>query len=178
MNNEKSKKPMKRGYHIHPMSVKVEAVEQFEKGLLPSHVILEKYDISRITLHNWRRQIRRGSDGPTMRPKRSDELKLRIVKGVVTKAFTIQKASELYNVSPRAIQKWCSKYSYQLAEVNEDAVAKKQKENSADKERIRQLERALEDANLRIIGLETVINIAEQDLKIDIRKKSGTKQSK
>ncbi len=45
-------------------------------------------------------------------------------------------------------------------------------------ERIRQLERALEDANLKILGLETIINVAEKDLKIDIRKKPGTKQSK
>ena len=55
---------------------------------------------------------------------------------------------------------------------------KRANESTPESERIRQLERALEDANLKILGLETIINVAEKDLKIDIRKKPGTKQSK
>lgn len=92
------------------------------------------------------------------------------------KTLTVQQASEQYKVSEVAIRNWCSKYSCQLAKINEDAVPKEQEKNPVDQDRIRQLERALEDANLKINGLETMINITEQDLKIDIRKKSGTKQ--
>ena len=33
-------------------------------------------------------------------------------------------------------------------------------------------------AQLKIAGLETLIDLAEQELQFDIRKKSGTKQSK
>jgi hypothetical protein len=44
-------------------------------------------------------------------------------------------------------------------------------------EQILELERQLEQAKLKIAGLETMIDIAEQELKISIRKKSGTKQS-
>lgn len=42
--------------------------------------------------------------------------------------------------------------------------------------RIRELEKALELANLKVSGLETMINIAEDQLKINIRKKSGSKR--
>jgi hypothetical protein len=35
----------------------------------------------------------------------------------------------------------------------------------------------LKDANLRIAGLEMMIEIAQKELGIDIRKKSGTKRS-
>lgn len=46
------------------------------------------------------------------------------------------------------------------------------------KQQIRQLEKALEYANLKILGLETMINVTEEDLQIKIRKKPGTKRSK
>jgi hypothetical protein len=46
------------------------------------------------------------------------------------------------------------------------------------KQQIRQLEKALEYANLKILGLETMIKVTEEDLQIKIRKKPGTKRSK
>jgi transposase len=39
------------------------------------------------------------------------------------------------------------------------------------------LKRALQEANLKIKALDTIIDIAEEQLKIDIRKKSGARQS-
>jgi len=42
--------------------------------------------------------------------------------------------------------------------------------------KIKELEKALEQERLRTMALNTMINIAERDLKISIRKKSGTKQ--
>jgi translation initiation factor 2B subunit (eIF-2B alpha/beta/delta family) len=44
--------------------------------------------------------------------------------------------------------------------------------------RIRELERQLEDEQMRSFGLSKMIDIAEDQLKISIRKKSATKQSK
>jgi len=45
------------------------------------------------------------------------------------------------------------------------------------KNRIKELEKALIDSELRASAYDTMINIAEKDLKINIRKKSYTKQS-
>jgi transposase-like protein len=44
--------------------------------------------------------------------------------------------------------------------------------------RIKELEKQLDHAQLRAVGFETMIDIAEKELRIDIRKKSVTKQSK
>lgn len=41
---------------------------------------------------------------------------------------------------------------------------------------IKQAEKQLEDAKMKNIALETMIDIAEEQLKISIRKKSGPKQ--
>ena len=40
-----------------------------------------------------------------------------------------------------------------------------------------ELEQALQPANLLILALHTMIEVAEQELQVPIRKKSGTKQS-
>ncbi|MBW4361624.1 hypothetical protein [Flavobacterium taihuense] len=39
------------------------------------------------------------------------------------------------------------------------------------------LQKALEEAELKIKALNTLIDVAEEQLKIDIKKKSGAKQS-
>ena len=43
---------------------------------------------------------------------------------------------------------------------------------------VRELQKALKKARLKIDGLETIIQVSEEELKIKIRKKSGAKQSK
>jgi len=59
-----------------------------------------------------------------------------------------------------------------LSRMNDD-----QKESTLNK-KIQELTKELEYAKLKIIGLETMITVAENDLKIKIRKKRGTKQLK
>ena len=64
-------------------------------------------------------------------------------------------------------------FSNQLfSRMNDD-----QKESALNK-KIQQLTKDLEYAKLKIISLETMITVAENDLKIKIRKKRGTKQLK
>ena len=48
----------------------------------------------------------------------------------------------------------------------------------AMEERIRELEQQLAKEKMRSTCLDTMIDIAERELKVDIRKKSGAKQSK
>ncbi|RZL17171.1 MAG: transposase [Pedobacter sp.] len=62
---------------------------------------------------------------------------------------------------------WYKKYNSQ-AEVSESGS---RLESNADQN----LQEALRLANLKITALEMMINIAEKELDIDIRKKSGTK---
>jgi transposase len=48
---------------------------------------------------------------------------------------------------------------------------------TALKERNTELEQALQEANLLILALNTMIEVAEKELNVPIRKKSGTKRS-
>ena len=53
---------------------------------------------------------------------------------------------------------------------------KQQVDLQALRQRNKELERALKDANLMILALNTMIEVAEGELKIPIRKKRGTKR--
>ena len=58
------------------------------------------------------------------------------------------------------------------------AMTTQQKQDlQALKQRNAELEQALEDANLMILALNTMIEVAEKELKLPIRKKSGIKRS-
>ena len=52
----------------------------------------------------------------------------------------------------------------------------KQKDTKALKQRIKQLEKSLEKANVMIYGLNAMIDYAEKELKVPLRKKHGTKR--
>lgn len=55
---------------------------------------------------------------------------------------------------------------------------KEDKQAQELKHQIKQLEKALEHVNLRILGLETMIKAPEEDLQTKTKKKPGTKRPK
>jgi len=84
---------------------------------------------------------------------------------------------ELHSKNPDGlIKSWIYQYrpeiSYTLPVMTEK---EKQKLDAAHKH-LKELEKQLEDAQMKNIALETMIDIAEEQLKITIRKKSGPKQ--
>ena len=54
--------------------------------------------------------------------------------------------------------------------------AKERTDIKALEKRIKELEKQLELSQMKNVGLNTMIDIAEQDYKLEIRKKSGPKQ--
>ncbi|CAM3819118.1 transposase [Pontibacter korlensis] len=80
----------------------------------------------------------------------------------------------------KTIHHWVTDYQRKIEQglISLPPMTEKQKQNlEALKQRNKQLEKSLEEANLMILALHTMIEVAEKDLKISIRKKSGTKRS-
>ena len=63
----------------------------------------------------------------------------------------------------------------EISILNPTAMPKKPTDNLAAENKA--LRQALSQANLKIKALDTLIDVAEENLKIDIRKKPGAKQS-
>jgi len=104
---------------------------------------------------------------------------------------TYRQLAKKYNISRSTINKWIlihqgihdlprskRQHSYDLQQMTRKKIPKQQVSPSSDaEEKIRQLEQQLAYEKLRADALDTMINIAEKELHIAIRKKSGAQQS-
>jgi len=107
---------------------------------------------------------------------------IKIVKEIESGLISIRTACFKYSLCRNTLKLFITKFSIRtlgdefsnqiLSRMNDD-----QKESALNK-KIQQLTKDLEYAKLKIISLETMITVAENDLKIKIRKKRGTKQLK
>ena len=73
-------------------------------------------------------------------------------------------------------KRWQLKYSDQIILTLPLMSAEDRTNNQELEKRIRELEKQLELAQMKVVALNTVIDIAEKNYKLDIRKKSGPKQ--
>ncbi len=93
--------------------------------------------------------------------------------------MTIKEAQTAYNIkAEKLIRSWLTQFKAEKVELciaKEPAMAKKFQPISTTEAEA--LKKALEEAEMKIKALNTLIDVAEEQLKIDIRKKSGAKQS-
>jgi|SRR5665647_1424080 len=114
--------------------------------------------------------------------RRPDSEMIKIAKEVQSGIIGLKTACFKYGLCRNTLKLFITKLSIRtlgdefsnkmLFGMNDD-----QKE-SVLKRKIQELSKDLEYANLKIVSLETMIIVAETDLKIKIRKKRGTKQLK
>ena len=118
--------------------------------------------------------------------KYPDELKRKIAQEYLSGKFSYAVAAELYGLAGRAVVRefvrWYGKRDYlegeSLAEMKKKSQAQKPKDQPDAERQVEDLERQLAQAELKIAALETMIDLAEEQFRIAIRKKAGTKQSK
>lgn len=113
----------------------------------------------------------------------SEEFRKKVLDVYYGGEESVAQISERFDVNIETVRSWVFRANSErdkmskLDETN-NLTMKKGKTSSGDLEkRIQALEKELEDERMRSICLDKMIDIAEQELKIDIRKKSGAKQS-
>lgn len=111
--------------------------------------------------------------------KFSDEFKQSIVKDFESGKFSVLQLEKLYNISNVLIYKWIYKYS---TFNDKSARIVEMKESSTNKikeleKKIKELERAVGQKQLYIDYMEKMMEIAKEDLGIDIKKNFDTPQS-
>jgi transposase len=98
--------------------------------------------------------------------------KRQIINEIGTGKLTFLEALKKYRVSERTLYNWKNKYS-------NDIVGVKTTDNMKNNEEATQSipeSKHLEELRLKVIALETMIDIAEKEFNIPIRKKHGSKQ--
>jgi hypothetical protein len=94
--------------------------------------------------------------------------------------LTVGDAIERFNFNPSTgrilISSWRKKYASDIALTLPVMTEKERQKIQELQKQLKKMEKQLEDAQMKNIALETMIDVAEDQLKISIRKKSGPKQ--
>jgi transposase-like protein len=108
----------------------------------------------------------------------SDSFKREVIREIESGLLSKAEARRKYDIPGMStIIGWIRKFDGKTTDYRRIMDYKKSDKEALIK-RIRELERKLEDEQIRSEGLSKMIDIAEEHLKITIRKKSATKQSR
>jgi transposase len=182
LKNSKKEVPNRNGRRSHFDKLVIQQiVEAIEGGMLRSDVVLQ-YGVSRSTVSDWMREYSSLAYQASKRGHVSQMQKRSMVRAIEEGRMTVEEAKIAYNVSlTSTIKQWmreAKRENDELVALNRPIMDTKE-DNSPrtpdpDKEA---LERALREAELKIKALNTLIDVAEEQFKIPIRKKPGARQS-
>lgn len=113
-------------------------------------------------------------------PTYSDSFKLGVVARVANGEFTKEQAQIEFGIGGNSsILEWMRKYGYYTDSFNQPAMEKPHEKTDPEdlKKRVRQLEKQLHNERIRSEFYKTMIDVAERELGVSIRKKSGTNPS-
>lgn len=158
--------------------LKLKIVKEVEAGL-PRKAANRIYELGKASLNLWMRQYGSPEYHSNKRKQYSNLQKRTIVSAIEQGRMTIKEAQIAYKISrDKVIRDWLLKFKdekVELCALNPSVMAKKNKRVLPTD--VDTLQQALEQAELKIKALNTLIDVAEEQLKISIRKKSGAKQS-
>ena len=114
----------------------------------------------------------------------TDEFRLQVVTEYLESDLSQEAVHKKYGLNGAAyIPRWMRKFGLntnrdmqiQISQTMSKSKSRTPKEIELEA-KVKELESSLEHEKLRTLALNTMIDIAERDLKISIRKKSGAKQ--
>ena len=115
----------------------------------------------------------------------TDKEKLRLVEEFKNYEGTQKSFTELYGLGHSTISNWMTKFGLAL-EKKVVRMSTKEKKNNPSRlqsteekileARIKQLEQELKDEKIKSLAYKTMIEIAEEELGVDISKKAGAKR--
>ena len=160
------------------LETKIAALEDLDSGLYDLKEVLYKYGTTRQNLRNWRKKL----GFPAARSKKINDTDRRwavhqIGLGLMTEAAVMAQ----YGIKGRqTIELWKLKFSGDIGpymgEIKglEDGIETSTPTDSdSENERLKVQVEALQ---FKVLGLETMIDVAEREIGVDIRKKSGAEQ--
>ncbi len=173
----------KSSHRRYDKSFILEVVESIENGTVRS-AITKQHGIARSVLACWMRDYGSPAYHASKQGHLSQQEKRSIVRAIEDGRMTIYEARVAYGVnSTVTITKWLTESKRENAELvasNETLMANKEQNQQSDSDSKKALAEALKklaEAELKVKALNTLIDVAEEQFKISIRKKAGAKQS-
>jgi transposase-like protein len=157
----------------------LQVVRSIERGATRREVI-KRYGVAKSTLSGWMQQY--GSPGwlASQKPLSIPD-KRSMVRAVEEGNMTLSEAKVAYNLkSVQAVKGYLRQAQKEKAELSRLSLLMDKNEarqEAISSEDAAALKKALEEAELKIRALNTLIDVAEEEFKIPIRKKPGARQS-
>jgi transposase-like protein len=173
----------RRAHQSYDKSFILEIVKSIERGVPRSHITRE-HGIARSVLAGWMRDYGSPAYHSSKQGHLSQQEKRSIVRAIEEGRMTIYEARIAYRVnSAVTITKWIKEIKRENAELvasNASFMSGKKQNQQPDPDNKKALAEALkklEEAELKVKALNTLIDVAEEQFKISIRKKAGARQS-
>jgi transposase-like protein len=145
----------------------IRVVREIESGEITFTGAVSKYQISsRTIIYNWVKKF--GDPNNKKFRKLSDAEKRLLITRLDNGKLNENELFSEYNISPKTLESWRKEFSGDLASNIEASM---QQTDFEPQER-----KLIEHLKLQVSALETMIDLAENEFNIDIRKKSGSKQ--
>lgn len=156
-----------------------QVIKEINEGL-PIKGALIKYGLKKGTLKHW---LYSSADYKPQRVRAvAPGLKRSTARAVISGRITIGEAMESCGIKSAAtIHRWIAWEKQQKGELSglteEDVAKKPTKSKGLSTNESQAIQQQLADAQLKIAALNTLIDVAEEQFKISIRKKPGARQS-
>jgi transposase len=157
----------------------LEIVRAVERGATRREMAM-RYGASKTSISEWMREY--GSPSYHARQKPISHADRRsLVRDIEEGRMSLQDARKVYNIpSVERVRRYLREAEREKAELHRIATLMDKNEvrsEAISSEDVKALKKALEEAELKIKALNTLIDVAEDQFKIAIRKKPGAKQS-
>jgi transposase len=150
-----------------------QAVQEVEDGSSRKEVC-SRYGMASTTLGDWMRRFGSPAYFEHRRKSFSSTQRRSIARSVLEGRITIQEVALVHRVDKKLVRSWIRA----VKQEEHDLVCINQEDMTAIQTNAAGIvnQKELEEARLKIKALELMIDIAEEQFKIAIRKKSGAKQ--
>lgn len=163
----------KSGRHC-TRKVKELTAELVSNGEIRMSQLAELLQTSRQTVHKWCSTINRRV-GVESKPTNRHERR-RILRAVASGALSKRDGMNQLGATATELNRWLEDQNLHLSNTEQEAMGRKKvRTDESLQQEIARLKEALAQEKLKVESLETVIDIAEKELKVSIRKKSGTR---
>src|ERR1700709_2155396 len=161
-------------FHLTQKTI-LEIVRAVERGAARREMTT-RYGVSKSSIGVWMREYGSHAYFASIKPLSSVDRRS-MVRDIEEGGMTLAEAKSLYNVpSVERVRRYLSEVKKEKAELHRIATCMDKNEARSEaisSEDVEALKKALEEAELKIKALNTLIDVAEDQFKIPIRKKPG-----
>lgn len=158
-----------------PQYLMKQIVNDIESGKISVEEAMIKYRVKkRETIRTWITRFAADKNVGIAKRQHPVSIRRQAALEIEAEVLTVQEACRKYNASPGTIADWRKKYSCEtLTKPSQEKMETIIKSTTDEGQRQEQI---IQELKLKIYALETMIDLAEEEFNINIRKKCGTKQ--